>query len=147
MKEWRAAVERIYNPKNAILIKLLYLGAFRPAEVACECSSYDLQHGKSKPYGNFLSYSLADYEEAETKEKALLLTAAVAKRLKIKKELEEAIGSDDTKKIEEALMRFRQFDLLAEWKAGRIELSSRVSQQLLGKLFFCCYSIQPCKKL
>lgn len=78
LPEFREAVDEISNVRDSVLIKTLYLAAARVCEVSTKISPWDIQHGKRKPYGSYLSWTLEDFK----KEKVLLLKPAVAKRKK-----------------------------------------------------------------
>jgi len=92
MIKLRSHISSIPYPRDATLLKALYLTACREVELLTEAAPYDLLHGKTKPYGIYLKFGIQDYEILPTMkdkgtetEKVLLITMAVAKRLKGKK--------------------------------------------------------------
>lgn len=101
MEKFRAVVDAIPKFKDRVLIQSIYLLAARASEVVCKTSPKDLRLGKSKPYGLFNKFGFADYQVSPTEvEKALIITSAVAKRGKRKKDSQE---QTDPAKIAELL--------------------------------------------
>lgn len=78
LPELRRVVNKILDPRDAVLIKMLYLCAARVSEVITKVSPWDLEHKQTKPYGLYLTWRLDDFK----KEKVLLIRFAVAKRVK-----------------------------------------------------------------
>lgn len=51
LAEFREAVDHIIDVKNATLIKLIYLGAYRMSEVLAHVNPYEKEHNQTKAYG------------------------------------------------------------------------------------------------
>lgn len=84
---FRMAVENIQHKRNRLLIQAYYLLAARASELVTVTAPYDLEHGKSHPYGTELSWELTDYAPATPRpedfiKKALVFKIRVAKRKK-----------------------------------------------------------------
>jgi integrase len=83
---FRKIVDKIRPLRDKLLIETYYLTASRACELLTKTTPYDLEHGKSHPYGSELEWSLEDYVIPGTKEvqteKVLLLKVKVAKRKK-----------------------------------------------------------------
>lgn len=75
---FRNTVNEILDPRDAIVIKMLYLCAARVSEIITKVSPSEIKHKKTKPYGLHLTWNLDDYK----KEKVLLVKFAVAKRIR-----------------------------------------------------------------
>ena len=83
-EKFRKIIEAIENDFHRVLLQTIYLGAFRESEVCAKYERKKILQGLSKPYGNFLKWSIVDYKlDDKRKEKVLLISSAVAKRLKI----------------------------------------------------------------
>lgn len=80
-REFRDLVDHIQ--RDAALIKLLYLGAFRVSEVITYVAPWEETHHKTKAYGKALRIQVEHFKlnEKETV-KILLLQSAIAKRTK-----------------------------------------------------------------
>ena len=78
--EFRVFVDSIPKEKNKLVIKALYLTAARVSELAGKISVYEVEHGKSMPYGALMDWRFADYMN----EKVLLLRMVTAKRFRRK---------------------------------------------------------------
>lgn len=92
IKEFREFIdERKWQKKHEeIFVKLIYLLGSRASETITKVTPYMLQHGMSKPYGQLLSWELANYRKPDGKEiQLLLVTSAIAKRKKTKKDPEQ----------------------------------------------------------
>lgn len=137
-EKFRRGIEAIENDFHRVLLQTIYLGAFRESEVCAKYERKKILQGLSKPYGNFLNWSIVDFKlDDKRKEKVLLISSAVAKRLKKnKKVLQEAVEDQDPKMIEEALRKFRMFDILAKWKKGELKLTPHFVSQITGKIYF-----------
>jgi len=137
LKNFRESIETIDNDDHRVLIQLIYLGAFRESEVCARFDTKSVLKGMSKPYGCFLQYGFDNFRIGNINEKVLLLGSAVAKRMKMNKEaLEQAVEEQNPKAIEEALTKFRLFDVLAKWKKGELQLTREFIARITGKIFF-----------
>ena len=90
-RRMREVIEHIPKQRDRVLIKLLYLGAFRCSEILTHVAPYDKEHQASKAYGKHLDFK-AEYFQVHRrhKEPVLLITAATAKRrLKTKEQKEQ----------------------------------------------------------
>jgi len=138
LKTFREGIEAIDNDDHRVLIQTIYLGAFRESEVCAKFEQKKVLKGWSKPYGSFLQYAIDNFKtEKGEVEKVLLLGSAVAKRTKLDKEaLERAVEKQDKKLIEDALTKFRLFDIMAKWKKGELELDKKFIASITGKIYF-----------
>jgi integrase len=80
VNEFREAVDGILGLRDSLLVKTMYLTAARVSEVITKALPWELKHNQSKGYGQYMRWTLQDYQEGKIKEKVLLLTMAVAKR-------------------------------------------------------------------
>jgi integrase len=87
----RAVIEHIPNKRDRVLIKTLYLTAARVSEIVTKVGAYDLEHGKSKAYGKYLTFKIEHFPVNRRKtEPVLVITEATAKRkLKTKEQQEQ----------------------------------------------------------
>ncbi|MHC3129846.1 MAG: site-specific integrase [Candidatus Bathyarchaeota archaeon] len=77
-KRMREYIEHIPKKRDRVLIKTMYLGAFRVSEITTKVSPSDT---KTHAYGRHLTWKIADFKvNRRRKEKALLITSAIAKR-------------------------------------------------------------------
>ena len=80
---FRELVDHIQSDRDAALIKLLYLGAYRVSEVSTKVAPYETAHKMTRTYGKALRYDLTDFRVNDTELiKVLLLDSAIAKRTK-----------------------------------------------------------------
>jgi hypothetical protein len=96
-QKFRAHVNSIPFVRDRVLIETLYLTAARDCELLTETCPWDLAKQNSKPYGLFLRWKREDYEVSPAKngnpavrEKVLLITMAVAKRMKGKHKVKDS---------------------------------------------------------
>ena len=83
LREFRAAVDRLTNRKEAAIIKMIYLTASRCSEVCTKVTPWEKSHETTREYGKGLNCSIENYDLGEgKKEKLLLVNILVAKRLK-----------------------------------------------------------------
>lgn len=142
IKTFRAAVDKIEDQRDAIIIKTAYLLAARNSEILTKTSPWDVLHNASKPYGVFLKFQFQDFEvspETADKpaayEKAFVVTAAVAKRGKrFKKQPEETTTELNKEEVIEALTKFHQTDLLDRWQKGEVQIDPLLIKVLLGNI-------------
>lgn len=136
-REFRQAVNKIVDPRDAVLIKMIYLSAARVSEVITKVSPWDLEHKKTRPYGTHLTWNIENYEVRKDKiEKVLLLRFAVAKRVrKIQR------GGKQVKVLVHKLIplpcnpEFEPWTLdLLRWIQGRQELKFALTRQAVGKI-------------
>lgn len=84
-RRFREVVDHIDDKRNAVLIKTLYLGAYRINEILAKINAYDEYSGMSRAYGNAFRVQIKDFKTEDDKAvKVMLLTSAVAKRTKEK---------------------------------------------------------------
>ena len=103
IKKFREAVDQIKDERDSTIIKTAYLLASRNCEILTKVNPSELLSNASKPYGNFLDYTFADYEispatkdrEAIT-EKVLVIKCAVAKRGKTMKQPKQEMTTEVT---------------------------------------------------
>ncbi|RLF07093.1 MAG: hypothetical protein DRJ60_03440 [Thermoprotei archaeon] len=140
MKRFREGIETIEDDFARTLFQLAYLMAARESELVTKVTRADML--KTKPYGNFLRWEITEWRSKyldssiSKPQKVLLLSTAVAKRLKINKEaLKKAVEEQDPEQIEQALRKFRFFDILAKWKKGEIQLDQKFIAQITGRTF------------
>ena len=57
-RKMREMIEHIPNRRDRVLIKTLYLTAARVSEIVTKVGAYDLEHGKSKAYGKYLTFGI-----------------------------------------------------------------------------------------
>lgn len=147
IKRFREEVDAIEDDFARILVKIGYLTAGRASELCTKTVPWELLKGASRPYGQFMSYALKDFELTPHEdpslkntivEKALVITSAVAKRGKRLKKGQPKddkleITADDIRK---ALIRYNQQKLLKQWETGEVEIDPRLIQALLGKMVF-----------
>ena len=90
-KKMREHMEHIPKRRDRVLIKTLYLTAARASEIVTKVNPCDLEKNQTHPYGKYMSWELADFQTSNgSKEKALLITLATAKRrLKTKEQKEQ----------------------------------------------------------
>lgn len=154
LKKFRAAVDKIKDPRDSALIKFSYLMAARNSEILTKTSPWDFLHNASKPYGTFLKWSFEDYEvrpateeKPAVMEKVFLITSAVAKRGKtMKKQSEETTIELEKKEVIEALMKFNQKELLEKWETGEVEIDPLLIKALLGRIILKTVAL-PCSRL
>jgi len=94
--KFRSLVDQIPFVRDKTLIQALYLTASREAELLTKTSPWDLLNNSSKPYGLFLDFKIENFQvspatdkEPAVIEKVLLITEAIAKRMKGKKKLKD----------------------------------------------------------
>lgn len=147
IKRFREEVDAIEDDFARILVKIGYLTAGRASELCTKTVPWELLKGASRPYGQFMSYALKDFELTPQEdpslkntivEKALVITSAVAKRGKrIKKdnaqEKETEVTADA---IKAALTKFNQKKVLTKWEKGEIEIDPRRIKALNSKMTF-----------
>ena len=87
-KRIREHIDHIRKKRDRVLIKTMYLGALRVSEISTKVSPSDT---KTQAYGRHLDWKLEDFQvNNRRKEKALLITSAIARRrLKTEKEKEQ----------------------------------------------------------
>jgi integrase len=74
----REHIEHIQAKRDRVIIKTLYLGAFRESEI---CQKVCPSDKGSKPYGQYMTWKLEDFRiNNRVKHKALVITAATAKK-------------------------------------------------------------------
>lgn len=88
LKHFKRFVNGIDDKRDRLLIQILYLLAARASEVCTKTIKYDLEHKKTRPFGQHLSYEIDEHEG----EKALVVTSGVLKRKsKRKKNVERLV--------------------------------------------------------
>lgn len=84
-RRFREVVDHIGDKRNAALIKMLYLGAYRINEILTKINAYDEYYGMSRAYGKALRVEIKDFKTQDDKTvKVLLVSSAIAKRTKEK---------------------------------------------------------------
>lgn len=78
---FRQAVDHVQSPRDANLIKLLYLGAFRVSEISTKISPYEETHQMTRAYGKAFRWHLTDFT---SKNDTFLMESAIAKRTRQK---------------------------------------------------------------
>jgi hypothetical protein len=73
---FRQCVDAVPSQRNSVLVKVLYLSAARVSEIVSRVTPFDKEKALSRPYGQYLEFSVGDYEA----EKVLLLKIAIAQR-------------------------------------------------------------------
>ena len=84
IRHFREAVDAIPDPVASIMVKTMYLTASRVSEVTTKTAPWDLQHKKTRPYGQFMSCGVEKWRwregGREKTEDVLVITGAVARR-------------------------------------------------------------------
>lgn len=100
LRKFREAVDGITGYRASMICKVMYLTAARVSEVVTKAIPSELKNNRSKGYGKYMNWVLQDYLEGKVKEKALLLTMAVAKRsLRIKGHLGKELSEKQKQKM------------------------------------------------
>jgi len=156
MKRFREAINNIEDQRDSALIKTAYLLAARNSEILTKTVPVEMLNNKTKPYGAFLEWNMANYEvaaatpEKETiVQKTLVVTMAVAKRgkrLKKPKEGEETTLELNKAEVVEALRKFKQPKLLKRYEAGDLEIDPLLIKVLLGKITLRVVAL-PCSMI
>lgn len=82
LKLFRRAVQEIPEKRDSDFVKVAYLLAARVSEVSLYASPYDMEHFKSRAYGQTISYKIELFklEQPPVCEKALVIRMGVLKR-------------------------------------------------------------------
>jgi hypothetical protein len=83
-RRFREMVDHIDDKRNAALIKMLYLGAYRVNEILTKINAYDEYYGMSRAYGKALRLEIKDFKLDDKPIKVMVVTSAIAKRTKEK---------------------------------------------------------------
>lgn len=84
LHKFREAVDHILNPRDALLVKAIYLTCCRPSEILTKVNPWELEHGRVKlAYGTYVKVErLKTFDYQDRRHKVLVIKMAVAKRKK-----------------------------------------------------------------
>ena len=105
IRKFREEVDGICDFRDRILIEVLYLLAARVSEVSSKTCPSLLKLNFTKPYGALMTWDIKEYNEGKVKEKALLVTSAVAKRTKRSEVWNQAVKDLSEKTLEPELKK------------------------------------------
>lgn len=92
IRRFREAVDRMLSPRDALLVKILYLTCARVSEILTHVQPWDKLHNKVRlPYGTHMGYEFKTFDHEKLRHRVLVIKSAVAKRkLRIKKRKQRA---------------------------------------------------------
>ena len=147
IKRFRETVDSIEDDFARILVKIGYLTAGRASELCTKTSPFELLHGSSRPYGQFMKYAFKDFEmtpredptlKNKVVEKAFIISMATAKR---GKRIRKDRRHDETLEVSneenrQAFTKYGMNRLLKKWEKGEVEIDHLLVHALLGRLVF-----------
>ena len=146
--KFRSLVDQIPFPRDRTLIEALYLTASREAELLTKTSPWDLINKSSKPYGLYLDYKIENFQVSPATdkkgaviEKVLLITEAVAKRMKGNKKLKH-----DEELTPEQIAGYLPENMREGYLKNPASVDPLVVESFLGELSLKLIAL-PCSKV